>query len=403
MKEMFVTAALLVICMGLVGCRGDDFSPSVWLRLNNFDIVNRTGDQDRPDAAYSHYKREYFVVWQDGRSGVFNVYGKRIDDRSGAAVASELSISDNTSIAMATPRVALSPEDSVYLVVWDDSRNARHDVYGQLVNELTGALVGGNFAIDSTAGNKYNPRVAYNSENRTFFVVYETGDGTAKDIYGVVVATDGSASPRIALETDAANQKHPAVAYNSEDNSFLVCWEDYRTETLTSDIWGVVCDGDGVPGTPAEIYAGDDLQTYPALAYAPGARNCYLLTWEDHSEGDAEIFTMIVNPSGVATATAVNITSSYWQQTGPAVAYDPHSDQFVVAWKDNYNDTDDIFAQIVTGAGVRKDEFTMVSQDRWNGNEHYPAIALNTWDHEFLFVFGFDLNGDWDIAGQFGD
>ena len=136
------------------------------------------------------------------------------------------------------PKVAYNTIDDDYLVVWQDQRNGtEYDIYGQFVHS-DGTLIGENFAICTATGTQEWPDVAFDPVLERYFVVWgDYRNGALRDVYGIFLTSNGAVVEGIAdAEEDGAFpvSNHPAdmerisVAFNSEEGKYLVVWGDWR-------------------------------------------------------------------------------------------------------------------------------------------------------------------------------
>src|SRR5262245_59503661 len=145
-----------------------------------------------------------------------------------------------------TPAVAYNSRDNEYLVVWEGNDTGDGtEVFGQRVSAATGALLGGEIKISDAEFTASNPRVAYNSANNEYLVVWY-GDDLAvtppipiaqreKEIFGqrLNAATGALLGGEIRIcEMGSPNNLDfealdPAVAYNSANNEYLVVWRGH--------------------------------------------------------------------------------------------------------------------------------------------------------------------------------
>ena len=136
------------------------------------------------------------------------------------------------------PASAYSAEANRYLVVYEKTVGTATDIYGQLI-AADGTVYGAEFSISNATENQIVPQVAYDGANQTFLVVWQDRRiDSGYDIYGQLVKTDGSlfGSPVVVanavLTTDSgpvdAAEKRPAIACDSVNHKFLVVWERTR-------------------------------------------------------------------------------------------------------------------------------------------------------------------------------
>lgn len=116
-----------------------------------------------PDVVFNPAQGEYYVVWQgDNIDGVtqvdqdFEIFGQRLSALDLSPIGPNRRLSDmgamdaNPSFNAADPRVALNTDENEYLVVWEgdddagDTVDGEMEIYGQRVNAATGVETGGN-------------------------------------------------------------------------------------------------------------------------------------------------------------------------------------------------------------------------------------------------------------------
>ncbi|WP_241758598.1 hypothetical protein [Pyxidicoccus parkwayensis] len=123
-----------------IDARGGRASPDIYgarlqedgtlLDAGGFPISQAPGSQRRPDVTWTG--RRYHVVWGDDRNGTFDIYGARV--RSNGTVEDPAGIAISTASGEQTlPRVA--HHESKSLVVWDDTRDGPHRIWGARLGE----------------------------------------------------------------------------------------------------------------------------------------------------------------------------------------------------------------------------------------------------------------------------
>jgi hypothetical protein len=230
-------------------------------------------------------------------------------------------------------------------------------------NCLDGECMLGGFAID-TIGRNVEPAVAYNSSRDEYLVVY-TYQRTSSDydIFGRCVMGDGSTPyPGFAIDTSVAKQSHPAVAYNSHNNEYLVV---YQSEAGTGSnfyhIFGrrVAANGTLIGTGPTMLNPTwwlIDRET-PDVAYN-AARNQYLVIWNrmiwSSSPDDNDIAGQRLSDTLAKLDSYVEICDDGYDQIKPSVA--AGDDEYMVVWADgpgNDPKSDyDIYGTRVSGDGT---------------------------------------------------
>lgn len=134
----------------------------------------------------------------------------------------------------------------------------------------------GPFAVVGSSGQERNPAVASGSNPDAYFVVYEydvVNDSKPQIILGILHEQPGKQSPYaagIAFGTAQDRQSSPDVAYNDKNNVYLVVWQEEPTTGGDSNILGQVIDGKGQPKSAVIKVATDsEPEALPRIAYNP--------------------------------------------------------------------------------------------------------------------------------------
>ncbi len=435
------------------GTDGDDAYDALW-----------------PAVAYNSTNNEYLVVWEgDDNSDSLTddeleIFGQRIDAQTGAEVGvndfriSEMGSSDgNPAYRALAPSVAYNSTDNEYLVVWygdDDSDSLTDDeyeIFGQRINAATGEEEGNkDFRISdmgtSDGDNTYHatsPKVAYNSTDNEYLVVWRGDDGTGPladgeyEIWGQRInaangeeigTNDFRVSDMGSTDGDASyGASTPNLAYNSADNEYLVIWCGYDDSgslaIQENEIWGqrINADGDEIGTNDFRISDmggtdGDDAYDAfsPSVAYN-SMNNEYLVVWwgDDDSDsltdGENEIWGQRINAQTGEEAGDNDFRISDMGSTdgdttfraaGPSVAYSSTDNEYLVVWwgdddSDSLADNEyEIWGQRInaeTGVEVGINDFRISDMGVSDGDSVYaaklPVAAYNSTDNESLIVW----------------
>jgi hypothetical protein len=347
----------------------------------------------------------YLVVWQDYRSGNYDIYGARVtpsgvvlDGGSGGGFAISSLLHDQC-------KPAVTFGGANYLVVWQDLRNGDNDIYGARVTPAGVVLDGGSgggFAISSAAYAQVEPAVTF--DNTNYLVVWQDyRNGSRYDIYGARVnqagvVLDGSGGYDGILISSAVYSTHPAVT--SDGTNSLVVWEDYRNGYFF-DIYGarvtpagVVLDGG--PSVGIAISTAYQGQEQPKLAF--GGAN-YLAVWTDDRYGDQSgdfpwrIFCARVGSSDGHIQDPNGIRISFWVnlQRNPAVAFD--GTNYLVVWEDfrsghNY----EIYGSRVSRTGVMLDAASFPISTGYD-DRTAPAVAFDGTNYLVVWQYSTVISG----------
>jgi hypothetical protein len=207
-----------------------------------FPISTATRAQQRPAIAYSPTNQVFLVVWADTRGGpgTSDIYGARVTAAGSVLDASGVAIS-TASRGQLEPRVEFGA--SRFLVVWRDQRTDQGNIYAARVRApATGAVVDdpAGIAIGVATSKQYQPDVAYqqNGANAAFALVWtdERNLGaTGSDIYGRLVteSTGALLGAEHVLSNGPTDESAPSLARGRATGNILRTMLVYQSLSTT--------------------------------------------------------------------------------------------------------------------------------------------------------------------------
>ena len=246
-----------------------------------------------PQVAYNQRVNQWFVSWSDNRGAGttgFDIYGQRVRGSDGSlAGQGNFTICDGPENQLYV-RLAPRPKTgrSEYLAVWEDWRSDDGcEILGQRVGALLGTLNGHEFNISALLESQEHPRVAYNSTDQQFFVVWQDGRDGNSDILGQIVLTGSiPLTDNITIRDEAGHLADPVVAHNPYADTYLVAWDDETEE----DIEGVILHSDGsAAGAAFNISSGTAARRNPAVAFNSD-NSSYLVVFEYEGQEGWDIY-----------------------------------------------------------------------------------------------------------------
>ena len=389
------------------------------LEGENFALSAAPSNQYDPAIAYNGSKDEYLVSWWDDRDYVmsgYNIYGRLIAGNGEAR-------DDDCPITTVPgdqqhPAITYNSTDGEYLVVWQDLRHGDWDIFGRRISDDCTQLDNG-FSIARVPGLQRHPAVAYNSTDNQYLTVWwdnRAWQVTDEDIYGQVVSHDGTLlNDNVPISTAEGLQGYPAVAYNSADNEYLATWADDRNSSSTGlDIYAQRVSPQGEllngAGNFAVSRATND-QEYPALIYN-GHIAQYLIAWQDWRHGNWDVFAQFVSVQGELLDTAGHsgadsaenfpISTAANSQERPALVCE--QDGYLIAWQDSQRYdfvAEDIYGQRISRQGEFLGSSFLLVTTSLS--QRYPA-AVHDGQQSYLVVWQDDRNSTHaDIYGQIVD
>ncbi len=414
-------------------------------------LAPRTFD---PDITYNPKRDEYFVVYHSYRIGHgtgsdMEVFGQRIDARTGALIGSRIQITDRgngsdsrqAGFASVTYNAA---NDEYYVVFMANHANSvpgwdlpESEVHGQRIRAADGALIGSETRLSdmgpdgNTGFDARIPHVAYSATSNVYFVVWH-GDDTTNDEYevfgqfvdaatGVEIAGDQRVS-FMGLDGDAAFDGRGArVAWNAKEDQFLVVWAGSdNTGSLTASMEQVY--GRAVDASQRSFLGGQFMISDPGAGINPRANksispnvaynpndNQFLVVWFGHDNvGNTQIDAQRLDGATYAQVgandfrvTDVNGHISLWPPYLPGIVYDPNNHEYLVVWDASDVQTNssvvldeyEIYGQridAVSGADVGANDFRISDMNSERVTGEFAASSCVAYAHrsgEYLVVW----------------
>ena len=366
----------------------------------------------------------------------------------------------NNNFLNTDPKIVYNPESNGYLVVWvgEDNTGALVDnefeIFGQLYN-TDGSEEGANFRISDmgpdgdTDYRATNPTLTVNAATGQYLVVWEGIDDSGAlvpgeaEIWGQMVDSDGGLDggnfriSDMGADGDADyDAQNPDVAFDSENNRFLVVWSgDNDTGSLVDnefEIWGQLLNGDGSEsGTDFRIsdMGPDGDVAYgaqnPSVAFNASTEQFLVVFHGDDNatttvNNEFEIWGHFVDAAGTESGSDFRISNmatdgnaSFDARFG-SVTYDPTNNQFFVVWTATDDavgldsEEEEVYGQLLNASGTEiGSDFRISIMDedgQGNAGTTNRAVIFNTLNNQFLVVWtGDDEVGQSEVWGQYLD
>ncbi|MEW5739924.1 MAG: hypothetical protein AB1938_13410 [Myxococcota bacterium] len=308
---------------------------------NGLRINNSTGGQAEPDVAVN--PTNWLVVWQDTRSGAFDIYGARVS--LGGALVDTTGFPISAAInSQRSPAVVAGPADT-FAVLWDDDRSTLNapDIFGARVQGAT-VLDATGVLIDNAASTQVDPLLAF--DGAQYFVAWQDARTGNADIWGVrLSSTLGPTPPARLLSGAAPFQQAPAAA--AGPTASLVVWQEFvggdwdvRAARLAHD--GTLLDASGFA---VGMTAGT--QGNPAACWVGSG---WLVVWEEGPSASRDVLGLVLPPAGGPTAAPFVVSAGASLEASPACAFDGVN--ALVVWADSRMMNPDIYAARITPTGM---------------------------------------------------
>jgi len=217
-------------------------------------------DSHDPVVAFDIIHEEFLVVW-------YNTQGPNTEDIYAHRVNMDGSLSTWFSVVSVAgerhydPAVAYSEVRDEYLVAWSyEYAVGDYDILGSLVS-WNGSSIGSRFVINGDPDSQFSPDVAFNPNDDEYLVVYgNLWAGGLYDIAAQRVDGDGNLLSWANIATSPGTDRYcPEVAFSPEQNTYLIGYTRVAGGIASFDVAGKIAAPDlaGVSAAP-EIAIVDD-------------------------------------------------------------------------------------------------------------------------------------------------
>jgi hypothetical protein len=307
------------------------------LASGEFNLTpDRAGHQRAPAVAYQPQFDRFLVVWMDDQAGNWDIYGQYFNCQK--QPTSDLIAISTRPEPQQYPDVAC--RYGLAWVVWHDQRNGNWDIYGQRVDS-GGGLIGDNLFISNQASDQSYPAIAANPQDtgctlQSFLVTwrdFRNSGASSLDIYDQQLSNDGRCGLNRALYTEARAQSFPDLDYGTTDDRYLAVWQDDRAGATAWDIYGRRVLPNGLPdGEAFAISTAGHNQWLPAVAYNSND-NEFLVVWQDYRNGASwNIGGQRVSGAGALLGINFPVAATSGDELNPAVAYGATAGHYLVVW-----------------------------------------------------------------------
>ena len=382
----------------LIHCYDQNGNEAVVILLLS-DVVGVVGE---PDVTYNPEDQHFMIVWEAYTQATGWDARGRIVTRDIAGVSPVLSLEGNAA-ANRYPRVAYNAQGDRYLVVWQDSRSGTSwDIYGRLV--ARDGTMGGAGAIYASPYADARPAVAPQGNSAAFLVPFERSltAGDRMQIYAIPVSTGGALGTVFAVRVWHNVRTAPALASRNGSNEYLIAYTD-RGALTQDDIFAQRVRHDGsLLGGYLPVALGRKGQELPKAAYNPAAQE-YLVVWQDYRSGtDYHVYGRRLASNGTLLGAELVIANAAMLHGDPVVVYNATSNEYLAVWMQVTSPSSgyDIYAQRLSATGQKLGAAIFVSPGTVTTDEGVPAVAWNANRNEYYVVWHAFTDSRWRICGQ---
>lgn len=256
-------------------------------------------------AAYDQSDQQYLFFWQNMNNGPFGIDAQWLSADT-LPVGMPVHIGDDVlqqyGSNLILGDVAYDPMNDQTLAVFQ-SETARHLLWGAWLDG-PGIAPSNSFTLtnDSIGPPLNNPSIAYG--NGRYLVVWDrTNSGnTDRSIVGQILAADGTILVDQTVIHTAMYMGNAQIAYDTTSTQFMVVWVQSSDGGSTHEVMSQRIGSNGILiGQPITIRSGADLGytfvSSPAIVYN-SVRDEYLVAWVDNRQANQLIYAQRISADG---------------------------------------------------------------------------------------------------------
>lgn len=284
------------------------------------------------------------VAWQERRFGDYEIYFTLLDDKGKKFLPDvQLSFASGFSIY---PDLAYTGTN--FVVVWQDERSGKFEVFGQLL-DLDGTPIGSERQLTDTALALPNEAPSVAASSQGIGMAWSAGDTFEHNIRFQTVGFDLSPPESFIALTDGSTESvYPTIIFN--EDRYIVAWHDQTA--FPAGIYAAAIDVDGNVIVPATSITdpGAARSRYPYLR-ALGDRILVVYA-DDRDGGDYELYSRVVSNDLVPLSAEARVTNAVGDSINPVAAFGPEG-EIGVLFKDNRSGAQHVwFTRLGCNAGA---------------------------------------------------
>ncbi|NVM00774.1 MAG: hypothetical protein HWN67_00440 [Candidatus Helarchaeota archaeon] len=299
------------------------------------------------------------IVWQDNRSGNWDIYAQRIYSNGFIQTANWETngiVICNASNNQTNPQ--LIPDGSGgAIIVWQDDRIGitESDIYAQRINE-TGNIewIPNGIVICNASDYQKNPQIVSNSSGGAI-IAWCDNRSNSEDIYVQYIDANGQTqwlSNGTVICNSSGNQNNIKICTDGNGGAIIV-WEDLRGGN--KDIYAQLINNTGITewDNNGTIVCNNDSNQQSIQVISDQNQGC-IIVWEDMRNINSDIFAQKLNQMGDAQweLNGTVICNDSNSQVSPKLCID-NSQGAIITWLDNRTagNHNDIYGQNINSTG----------------------------------------------------
>ncbi|UCG46628.1 MAG: hypothetical protein JSU94_14105 [Phycisphaerales bacterium] len=334
-----------------------------------------------------------YVVWQDSRSGNWDIYFSRSTDGGASFSRPNVKVSDEEHFAKFWPAVAVDSEGSIY-VVWQDARNGydNYDIYFARSTD-GGQTFGANVRVDDSDPNRSAqsyPSIAVDSGGNIYIAWTDDRRGDS-DIY-FTKSVDGGVSfvaPNVRVDdtgSAASSQLEPSIAVGANGDVYVGWTDSRRNEGFNTYDTYFARSTDGGVSFLENIIVNDDAEGNNQMhtQIAVDSEGGVYAVWDDYRNERWDIYFARSTDGGASFSANSKVSDNYSEmryEAYPSLAVDGQK-KVCVVWEDRRDSDVDIYFAGGRDETVSEGLVLAAIGDKEAGEEEALSFAVEATDSD---------------------
>jgi hypothetical protein len=325
---------------------------------------------------------EYGVAWQDNRDGNLEIYFARIDS-SGRKIDSDVRITNDPGASWAPSLVWTGSE---YGVAWTENRDSNQEIYFARISP-TGVRIRTDIRITNDLADSRLPSLVWTGSE--YGVAWQNQNSTGNtEIYFTRTNSSGDrigSDVRITNDPAISSFRIPSLVWTGSE--YGVAWQDHRDGNEEIYFARINSTGDRM-GSDVRITADPAASGGPSLVWGGSE---YGVSWTDMRDGNQETYFARIASDGVKIGADIRITDDSSYSSLPSLVWS--GSEYGVSWRDGRDGNPEVYFGRISNTGVKIGTDVRITND--------PNIS---WDHSLVWTgseygVGWDDNrdGNWEI------
>lgn len=208
---------------------------STWLQDDVLLDGDAEGDFISINPAIYASGKNVYVAWADNSDGAYDIFVNASTDagKTWSSTGARVDTDSAGSAYSASPQIAGDADGNV-VVVWEDSRSGKNDIYGNWSNDFGASFSSADSRLDggddAGSNDSFSPRLAY-SNGYAYVAWHDERGGANRDVLLNVSANNGHTWQDVATRVDSDGEGigdsiNPVVS--ASDTTVHVVWQDDR-------------------------------------------------------------------------------------------------------------------------------------------------------------------------------